>query len=351
MPDLEVIEQTNYNILMTETAQPFTAGIIDFNLKRMSPEEAGNFGIPTDLIQHLGDYRQYPPNIARHFPEGVSWYRSDQPWYFAEVMGNDENVRRLRESDVLILSGSGLSAHGFQHGKISEEYRPALERSQEVIRDHLGEGKWVLGICFGGQLAVDAVGGEIGRLPEGITEAGWLDHSLTPQGKQDEVFCDLPKQFSAPHFHNDFVAKLPAIGTKVRTSNGEIEVTRAETLAIRSGYKDKEGLKNTDTEYIMASVIEFDNGAKIYQIQPHPEMATREKANFLVRMNQWLAKDSEMGQDYYDKALSVPEDADFSVTQVIPNFVVSAQKHLEDKRGITFLKATMVQNLFQYLLK
>lgn len=336
---------------MTEIGHPLTAGIIDFNLKRMAPQEASALGIPDALIGQLGDYRQYPPNIARHFPEGVSWYRSDQPWYFADVMAKDENVKRLRESDILILSGSGLSAHGFQQGKMSEEYRPSLERSQEVIRDHLGEGKWLLGICFGGQLAVHAVGGEIGKLPEGVTEAGWLDHRLTTEGRQDEIFGHLPEDFSAPHFHNDFISKLPPIGARIHTARGDIEVVKTETLAIRRGYQDKEGLKNSDTEYIMATVVEFNNGAKLYQIQPHPEMATPEKANFLVRMNQWLGKDSEMGQPYYQNALKVPNRADFSITQVIPNFVIAAQRHLEDQRGITFLKAAAVQGIFQYLLK
>ena len=77
-------------------------------------------------------------------------------------------------------------------------------------------------------------------------------------------------------------------------------------------------------------------------------MATREKANFLVRMNPWLEK--EMGRDYYEQALRVPEDADFSISQVIPNFVGAAQKHLEQERGITFVKAALVQNVFRYLL-
>lgn len=339
------------NMVMVETGRPFIVGIIDFNPKRMASQEASVFGIPDTLIGQLGDYRQYPPNIARHFPEGVSWYRSDQPWYFADVMTKDENVKHLRESDILILSGSGLSAHGFQQGKMSKEYRSSLERSQEVIRDHLGEGKWILGICFGGQLAVHAVGGEIGRLPEGVTEAGWLDHRLTEDGRQDEVFGHLPDNFSAPHFHNDFISKLPSTGTRIHTASGDIEVIKAETLTIRHGHQDKDGLKNSDTEYIMASVIEFNNGAKLYQIQPHPEMATPEKANFLVRMNQWLGKDSEMGKKYYENALSVPKGADFSVTQVIPNFVIAAQRHLEDQRGTTFLKAAAVQGIFQYLLK
>ena len=336
---------------MTETMRPLAAGIVDFNLKRMSPEETAVHGIPDTLTQHLGDWRQYPPNIAHHFPEGILWFRSDQPWFFTRVMADEKLTQTLKKNDILILSGSGLSAHGFQQGKASEEYRPALERSQEVIRDLLGEGKWILGICFGGQLAVHAVGGEIGRLPQGVTEAGWLTHELTTEGKEDDVFGHLPNVFSAPHLHNDFVAKLPRIGTKIASSSGEIEVTKADVLAIRHGYQDRDGLANGERSYIMASVIEFSSGAKLYQIQPHPEMATPEKANFLVRMNQWVANDSEMGQQYYDQALAVPNHVDFSVAQTISNFVVAAQRNLEDLRGIAFMKATLVQDLFQYLLK
>ena len=77
--------------------------------------------------------------------------------------------------------------------------------AQEIIRDHLGQGKWALGICYGGQHAEHAVGGHIGRLPNNVTEAGWLEHTLTPAGKKDEVFCSLPHTFQAPHFHNDYV--------------------------------------------------------------------------------------------------------------------------------------------------
>jgi len=335
---------------MAETGRPFTAGIVDFNPKRMSPTEAHAHGIPDDLIGHLGDWRQYPPNIAQHFPEGVSWFRAEQPWYFGSIMTDEKHLQGLRASDVLILSGSGLSAHRYQHGEISEEYRSALEKSQEVIRDHLGEGKWILGICFGGQLAIHAVGGDIGRLPDNVTEAGWLPHQLTSEGRRDDMFSVLPNTFFAPHLHNDYVEKLPPVGTKIRTSSGETEVVFTEVLAMRAGYQDKTGLVGAETNYIMASVVAFSNGARLYQIQPHPEMATPKKANYLVRMNPWIGKENEMGEAYYQKALLVPEDADFSVAKIIPRFVHEAQRHLEEQRGIVFMKATLLRNLFQYLI-
>lgn len=335
---------------MTELGRPLIAGIVDFNPKRMTSEEARAHGIPIDLVEHFGDWRQYPPNIAKHFPDNVSWFRAEHPWYFGSVMTNEKHLKALRESDILFLSGSGLSAYRYQHGEGPAEFQKALETSQSVVRDHLGEGKWIFGICFGGQEAEAAVGATIGRLPDNVTEAGWLPHNLTEAGKRDEVFSFLPITFYAPHFHNDFVEKLPEVGAAIQTSSGDMHVVRAEVLATRRGYLGRNGLENSGQEYIMASVIEFDNGARLYQIQPHPEMATPEKANFLVRTNKWMGEEKEMGQSYYQQALKIPPDGDFSVAKVIPNFVRLAQGHLEEKQGITFMKATLVKNIFQHLL-
>jgi len=167
----------------------FNAGIVDFNPKRMTKEEAEQRGIPIDLMKYLADYRQYPINIAKSFPQGVNWFSPDQEWFFKSVMANPEKIARLKASETLILSGSGLSAYRSQENdpRISPEDREYLNQAQDVVRSLLGQGKWVLGICFGGQLAINAVKGKIGRLPENengnaVTEAGWLDHQLTSEG-------------------------------------------------------------------------------------------------------------------------------------------------------------------------
>ena len=335
------------------TPRLLIAKIIDFNPTRMNDAEAAN--IPQELRTFVADKRQYPFNISRHFPNGVSWFSPDQPWFFRSVMADQEQVAKVKQSDTLILSGSGMSAYYFQEGnydKFKPEDAEYLKKSQEIVRDQLGAGKWVLGICFGGQLAVSAVGGKIGRLPtiangNTVTEAGWLDHALTEAGKNDPVFNTLPEKFYAPHLHSDYVAQLPRVGDVVETSSGKIKVKKSEVIAIRKGYLDTEGLKNPDTEYIQACVIEFDNGAKLYQIQPHPEMATSDKSNFLVRQNPWIAK--EMGEQYYEKAKKVPPDTDFSVSKIITNFIEQSREALEKKQQITLLRSTIAQSLDQFI--
>lgn len=339
---------------MGEIGRPLSAGMLDFNPKRMTSDEAVAHGIPSELQNLIADWCQYPLNIASHFPDGVSWFSAEQPWFFRSVLSNEKQTQQLEDSDVLILSGSGMSAYRFQEepGKhYSPEDKKYLEKSEELVKNHLGEGKWILGICFGGQLGMHAIGGSIGRLPGTVTEAGWLEHELTPQGKQDEIAGQLPQHFFAPHFHNDYVEALPKVGSIVHTDHGDITVTKADILAIRRGYLDKEGLKNGDTEYIMASVVEFNNGARYYQIQPHPEMATAGKANFLVRMNPWLAGENEMGSDYYQKALTTPSNVNYSIVEVIPRFIQKAKEYLEEQRGIQFIEATATREILKYLLE
>jgi len=339
---------------MTEVGKSLSAGIIDFNLKRMTLEEAQAHGLPDYLRDHFADWRQYPLNIASHFPDGVSWFSAEQPWFFRTVLSNPEQTQKLQNSDVLILSGSGMSAYRFQEDPrkhFSEEDIKNLETAQVLVRNQLGEGKFVLGICFGGQLGMHAIGGRIGRIPNNVTEAGWLDHTLTHEGRNDEIMGQLPETFFAPHFHNDYVEKLPEVGSVIHTDNGDIKVTKAEILAIRRGYLDKDGLKDAERKFIMASVVEFDNGAKYYQIQPHPEMASATKANFLVRMNKWLAGESEMGPEYYQHALAVPSDADFGVVKVIPKFISVAKRHLEEQRGVQFIEATTTREILKYILE
>src|SRR3990167_8900565 len=223
---------------LSDGPRPMATGIIDFNPVRMNKAEAK--AIPPTLRDFVADKRQYPFNIARHFPDGVSWLSPDQPWFFRKIMSNPDQLAKLSESDTLILSGSGMSAYHFQEGDLNQfipEEIEHLKKTQELIRDYLGAGKWTLGICFGGQLAVHAIGGKLGRLPtksngHSVVEAGWLKQRLTTAGEEDAVFGPLPKAFFAPHLHSDYVEELPAVGTVVSTSSGDITVTKAEILAL-----------------------------------------------------------------------------------------------------------------------
>jgi len=345
---------------MSKTENPFSAGIVDFNTRTMTPEAIKEQGIPLYLQPYIADLRQYPLKIAEFLPEGTLWFNQEQPWNFRAVMQDEDKVKRLRDSSILILSGSGMSAYKFQEGKApadppnpkDEEY---LIRAENLVRDHLGEGKWVLGDCFGGQLAMHAVGGRLGRLPSNeygnaVTEAGYLPHLLTPQGRTDEVFGHLPDIFYAAHFHNDFVKSLPEVGSKIPTGQGEIEVVRAEILAVRNGFLSTSGIENEDTQYIHGALVEFSNGARLYHIQPHPEMSTPQRANFFARyVEEWLSNEEQMGPVYAKAAKEIPQDADYNASQIITNFALAYMNHL-NREILQVTTPAIIQQLYKYAL-
>ena len=339
----------------------FRAQIIDFNPRRMNTEEAA--GIPTDLRPLVADKRQYPLHIGSLLPTDVAWYSPGHPWFFRDVLSNSRETDELNKANVLILTGSGMSA--FQYQNISfAEGPPGFEDTllmitEQKVKDFMAQGKSVFANCFGGQLGVLALGGKIGRLPEVVpgtttTEAGWLSQRLTEAGKRDPIFGNgnLPEQFYAPHFHNDYVAELPPVALMIPTDSGRMFVVKSEVLAVRNGYLGKNGLEHPEQEFIMASVIEVDTGAVLYQVQAHPEMSVRQYANFLVRQNPWLA--DEMGSEYYEQALTVPEEADFSAANIIPNFIALARERYEASQKIMFSRAAIAQNLgalYQHMIK
>ncbi len=82
----------------------------------------------------------------------------------------------------------------------------------QPLTEYLGErteaGPPVLAVCFGAQLAADALGGTVERNPQGW-EIGTVEIQLTPDGLQDPLFAGLPEQLTVQATHSDHVSELP----------------------------------------------------------------------------------------------------------------------------------------------
>ncbi len=72
--------------------RPFVARILDFNPSRMTSAEADERKIPNYLRDIVGDKRQYPFNIARHFPQGVLWFDQNEPWFFRYILTDPQKL-------------------------------------------------------------------------------------------------------------------------------------------------------------------------------------------------------------------------------------------------------------------
>jgi GMP synthase (glutamine-hydrolysing) len=79
-----------------------------------------------------------------------------------------------------------------------DDDEPEVHRARAVTEQALACGKPVLGVCLGGQLLVQALGGETYR---SRNELGFRDVVRTPAGARDALLCDVPDRFSALHAH------------------------------------------------------------------------------------------------------------------------------------------------------
>ncbi len=102
--------------------------------------------------------------------------------------------------DLLVVMGGPMNI--YEH-----EAYPWLAAEKRFIRACIDAGKMVLGICLGGQLIADVLGGTVTRAP--FEEIGWLPVELTEAGRRLDVFADFPERFTTLQWHGDMFSIPP----------------------------------------------------------------------------------------------------------------------------------------------
>ncbi|MEJ2085926.1 MAG: type 1 glutamine amidotransferase [Acidobacteriota bacterium] len=107
----------------------------------------------------------------------------------------------LEKYDALMVGGSG-------DFYISNRSLPKLGPSMEFLSEVADRGFPMFASCFGFQLLVQALGGEIVYGAE-TTEVGTFEIRLTEEGREDELTGVLPEVFAAQLGHKDRAEVLP----------------------------------------------------------------------------------------------------------------------------------------------
>jgi GMP synthase (glutamine-hydrolysing) len=125
----------------------------------------------------------------------------------------------LEAHDGLLVLGGGMDAWDDEHHAWLPPTRSLLRRAEET-------GTPALGLCLGHQLAVLALGGEVGRNPAGATIAvmpvGWL-----PDASDDPVLGPVAGAARASHWNVDVATRLPEKARVLaRTPDGAPQAAR-----------------------------------------------------------------------------------------------------------------------------
>lgn len=118
-----------------------------------------------------------------------------------DLLSGPPTLDEVRRYDVLMVGGSG-------DYYVSKRNLPQLEGTLDLLRRVVDVGHPTFASCFGFQLLVEALGGEVVHDPE-RTEVGTYEVALTEAGKADALFGGLPERFPAQMGRKDRAARLP----------------------------------------------------------------------------------------------------------------------------------------------
>lgn len=123
--------------------------------------------------------------------------------------GFASHIATLKKStDLWILAGWGEAGYESTDPFWIEKLNIVKKRMHPLIRKLNKEQVPLIGICFGFQLMVDALGGRLEVDPH-TSEGGIYPISLTQEGKKEPIFMGMKNEFAAVLGHKTSIAQLP----------------------------------------------------------------------------------------------------------------------------------------------
>lgn len=116
------------------------------------------------------------------------------------LMFQDEDLPEHDDYDWLVVMGGPMNIYDHKN-------YPWLVREKSFIKTAIDYGKLVIGLCLGGQLIADVIGGEVTKNSQ--LEIGWFPLHFKAQAKSASFFSFLPEEPTVFHWHGDTFSKLP----------------------------------------------------------------------------------------------------------------------------------------------
>jgi GMP synthase (glutamine-hydrolysing) len=127
-----------------------------------------------------------------------------------DLLSSTLSFAEIRKYEALMIGGSG-------DFYVSKGNLPGYEDVLQILREVVDVGHPTFASCFGFQLLVAALEGEI-SYDESTMEVGTYRLTLTEAGKNDELFSRLPQKFLAQLGHKDRVEVIPPAVLNLATS-------------------------------------------------------------------------------------------------------------------------------------
>jgi GMP synthase-like glutamine amidotransferase len=136
-----------------------------------------------------------PGTLAEWLPAAGVQLDVLEPW------NGDVLPARVTDHDALVVMGGPQQAY-------DDSSAPWLRQTKELIRTAVIDGLPVLGVCLGGQLLAEAMGGRVAPGADG-PELGARLVSKRDAAVDDPVFSDIPLSPVVVQWHWDAITELP----------------------------------------------------------------------------------------------------------------------------------------------
>lgn len=113
---------------------------------------------------------------------------------------NNEEFPEQEEFDWLVIMGGPMNIY-------QEDLYPWLAKEKQFIKEAIHLNKFIVGLCLGGQLIADAIGGRV--IQNHCKEIGWFPVMMSDQALASPYFSFFPKNPMVFQWHGDTFVDLP----------------------------------------------------------------------------------------------------------------------------------------------
>lgn len=187
-----------------------------------------------------------------------------------------DSLPEPEEFDWLVIMGGPMNIY-------EEDGYPWLAAEKRLIRESIGAGKTVLGICLGSQLIADVIGGKV--TANSYPEIGWLAVRWNEEAAKEPLFAGFPSESVVFHWHYDTFSMLPPEAKVLATSEAcphqafilgdrviGFQFHLENTAQLLQGYVEESGGELVKSAYVQTPE----------ELLAHPE--------YVAQCNGWMAQ-------------------------------------------------------------
>ena len=130
----------------------------------------------------------------------LDWAKTNDLEVTDTQLYKNETLPRLHDFDWLVIMGGPMNIY-------EEETYPWLAEEKQFIQNAIHSGKVVIGLCLGGQLIADVIGGRVTK--NEYREIGWYPVELNDEARSHPLFSFFPPVPVVFEWHGDTFSILP----------------------------------------------------------------------------------------------------------------------------------------------